>query len=388
MVTLLSRIFIKDRENTGDAGVRQAYGILCGVCGICFNLLLFAGKLIAGLISNSIAITADALNNLSDAGSSIITLIGFRLAGQKPDSDHPFGHGRIEYISGFLVSIIILIMAFELIKSSFQKILHPTSLEFSPVIVGILVASILVKCYMYFYNHRIGRQIKSAAMQATATDSLSDCIATGAVLFATLLSHFTGLLVDGWCGILVGIFVCMAGIDAAKDTINPLLGQAPEASYVKAIEDIVLSHETILGIHDLIVHNYGPGRTLISLHAEVPADGDILEIHDLIDRIEHELSEKLGCHAVIHMDPLKQNDVETDKLKELVLKVVSAIDDRLTIHDFRIVQGPTHTNIIFDVVTPYQFPLSDQELKQKISAMLRQENPSYYVSIDVDKQMV
>ena len=279
-------------------------------------------------------------------------------------------------------------MAFELIKSSFQKILHPTPLDFSPVIVGILVASILVKCYMYFYNHRIGGQIKSAAMQATATDSLSDCIATGAVLFATLLSHFTGLLVDGWCGILVGIFVCMAGIDAAKDTINPLLGQAPEASYVKAIEDIVLSHETILGVHDLIVHNYGPGRTLISLHAEVPADGDILEIHDLIDRIEHELSEKLGCHAVIHMDPLKQNDVETDKLKELVLKIVSAIDDRLTIHDFRIVQGPTHTNIIFDVVTPYQFPLSDQELKKKISAMLQQENPSYYASIDVDKQMV
>ena len=273
MVTLLSRIFIKNREETTDPIVRQAYGMLCGSVGILLNILLFIGKFLAGTISNSIAITADAFNNLSDAGSSIITLLGFKLAGQKPDSDHPFGHGRLEYISGLLVSVVILIMAYELIKDSVIKIFHPEALNYSPLILVILLASILVKCYMAYYNRKIGGQIDSAAMKATATDSMSDTLATTVVLIATLISHFSGFAIDGYCGVLVGLFILFAGINAAKDTISPLLGQAPDPEFVQQINDIVMSYEGVLGIHDLIVHNYGPGRVLISLHAEVPSDG-------------------------------------------------------------------------------------------------------------------
>lgn len=388
MITLLTRIFIKDYQNTSSPAVRQAYGVLCGAVGIALNLLLFAGKFFAGLFSGSIAITADAFNNLSDAGSSIITLIGFRMAGQKPDPGHPFGHGRIEYISGFLVSLLILLMAFELIKSSVEKILHPRELIFSPVIVVILAASILVKCYMALYNARIGRQIDSAAMKATATDSLSDTLATTAVLAATLTARFSGLAIDGYCGVLVGLFILYAGFQAARDTLNPLLGQAPDPAFVKQIEDIVMSHPAILGIHDLIVHNYGPGRVLISLHAEVPADGDLLELHDTIDLAEHRLHSELGCSAVIHMDPVCIHDEQTQRLKIMAQHVLSTIDERLTLHDFRIVTGPTHTNLIFDVVTPYDFDYSDAGLCELINRRLKEQDNRYCAVIDVDKQMI
>lgn len=386
MVTLLTKIFIKNSDDTTSPAVRQAYGMLCGAVGIFFNLLLFAGKFLAGILSSSIAITADAFNNLSDAGSSIITLIGFKMAGQKPDPDHPFGHGRIEYISGLLVSIIILIMAFELIKSSVEKIFHPQELTFSPIIIAILAASIAVKCYMAFYNRKIGQKIDSSAMKATSTDSLSDTLATSAVLLATLISHFTGVQIDGYCGVLVGLFICFAGYNAAKDTISPLLGQAPDPEFVQQIADIVMSYDGVIGIHDLIVHNYGPGRVLISLHAEVPADGDILTLHDMIDLIEHELRDRLHCNAVIHMDPVQANDQTTIQLKELTVNYLKAIDERLTLHDFRIVQGPTHTNIIFDVVVPYHFPMSDKQLIEDISERLKEENPNYYTVIEVDKK--
>lgn len=386
MITLLTRIFIKDYENTDAPQVRQAYGVLCGAAGIGFNLLLFLGKFAAGMLSNSIAITADAFNNLSDAGSSIITLIGFKMAGQKPDPDHPFGHGRIEYISGLLVSVVILIMAFELLKSSVQKILHPQELSFSPVIIMILLASIAVKCYMAYYNKKIGEKINSAAMRATATDSLSDTLATTAVLIATLTGHFTGLAIDGYCGILVGLFICYAGISAAKDTISPLLGQAPDPDFVRQINDIVMSYDGVLGIHDLIVHNYGPGRVLISLHAEVPADGDILTIHDMIDQIEHNLKDSLHCHAVIHMDPVCTNDPETVRLKKKVQGYLAELDSGCSLHDFRIVPGPTHTNIIFDIVVPYDFKMTDQEITDAVSAKIRQDNPNYFAVIEVDKQ--
>lgn len=388
MITLLTRIFIKDYQNTSSPAVRQAYGVLCGAVGIALNLLLFAGKFFAGLFSGSIAITADAFNNLSDAGSSIITLIGFRMAGHKPDPGHPFGHGRIEYISGFLVSLLILLMAFELIKSSVEKILHPQELIFSPVIVVILAASILVKCYMALYNTRIGRQIDSAAMKATATDSLSDTLATTAVLAATLTARFSGLAIDGYCGVLVGLFILYAGFQAARDTLNPLLGQAPDPAFVKQIEDIVMSHPAILGIHDLIVHNYGPGRVLISLHAEVPADGDLLELHDTIDLAEHRLHSELGCSAVIHMDPVCIHDEQTQRLKIMAQHVLSTIDERLTLHDFRIVTGPTHTNLIFDVVTPYDFDYSDAGLCELINRRLTEQDNRYCAVIDVDKQMI
>lgn len=386
MITLLSKLFIKNRENTKDPMVRQSYGILCGAVGILLNLFLFTGKFLAGALSNSIAITADAFNNLSDAGSSIITLIGFKMAGQKPDSDHPFGHGRIEYISGLIVSFIILLMAFELIKSSVTKILHPSELIFSPVVLLILLASILVKCYMCCYNRGISKKIDSAAMLATAADSLSDTLATSAVLIATLVSHFTGLKIDGYCGVLVGLFICYAGICAAKDTISPLLGQAPDPAFVKQINDIVMSYDGVMGIHDLIVHNYGPGRVLISLHAEVPADGDILTMHDMIDLIEHNLRDTLHCSAVIHMDPICVGDQETDQLKMQVSSYLAEIDSAITMHDFRMVKGPTHTNIIFDVVVPYHFPMTDEHLIHTISQRIQADHPNYFAVIEVDKQ--
>lgn len=386
MVTLLSRIFIRNREHTDDAKVRQAYGVLSGAVGIFFNLLLFAGKFFAGALAHSIAITADAFNNLSDAGSSVITLIGFKLAGQKPDPHHPFGHGRLEYLSGLAVSAAILIMAFELIKSSLVKIIHPAETTFEPLVAVILLASILVKCYMYLYNRAISKKIKSEAMMATASDSLSDTLSTAVVLAASLIAHFTSLHLDGICGVLVGIFILYTGLTSARDTLNPLLGQAPEPEFVKNIETLVMSYDNILGIHDLLVHNYGPGRLMISLHAEVPADGNILELHDTIDNIERALQEHLKCDAVIHMDPVCTNDPEVTALKEKVRGFLTALDSSLSLHDFRIVKGPTHTNIIFDVLLPYNFCLSDEAVKDIIAADIRELNPAYFAVIQIDKK--
>ena len=322
MVTLLAKLFVHD---TGDKNtLRQAYGMLCGILGVVLNVMLFTGKFIAGLLSNSIAITADAVNNLSDAGSSLIVLFGFKLAGQKPDPDHPFGHGRIEYISGLLVSMLIIFMAFELLKSSVDTIIHPGKVTFEPVILIILIASILVKFYMFFYNRRIGKQLNSEAMLATSMDCLSDMAATAVVLVSMLVSHFFEIQVDGICGTLVALLIFYAGFNSAKETISPLLGQPPEKDFVDRIEQIVLAEEEIVGIHDLIVHNYGPGRRMISLHAEVPADGDILMLHDIIDNVEHKLKEELFCPAVIHMDPVSTKDEETLHLKAMVKQIVES----------------------------------------------------------------
>ena len=387
MITLLSNLFIKNKSEMKNPTVRQAYGMLCGGAGIFLNLMLFAGKFLAGLLSSSIAITADAFNNLSDAGSSIITLLGFKIAGQKPDPEHPFGHGRVEYISGLGVSVLILLMGIELVKGSVSKIIHPEELTFSPVIIVILLASILVKCYMFYYNRTLGKELDSAAMSATAMDSISDCLATTVVLIATLVGHFTSITIDGWCGLLVGLFICRAGIMAAKETIGPLLGQPPSPEFVEQVSNIVMSYEEVIGLHDLIVHDYGPGRVLISLHAEVPADGDILTLHDVIDTIEQELKTTLNCHAVIHMDPVQVGDEETDRLKAMVKDIIAQIDSSLTIHDFRIVTGPTHTNLIFDVVTPFDFRLTDSELTALIQEKVKQENPGYFTVIQVDKRM-
>ena len=384
MVTLLAKIFIRgDQEKSA---VRQAYGVLCGTVGILLNVLLFAGKFIAGSISNSIAITADAFNNLSDAGSSFITLIGFKLAGQKPDPEHPFGHGRLEYISGLAVSAAILIMAYELIRDSIQKILHPEETSFSILVIGILVISICVKLYMSFYNANIGKKIDSAAMRATATDSLSDTCATTVVLLSTLVGHFTGAHIDGYCGVLVGLFIFYAGFSAARETLNPLLGQKPEEEFVKHIEEIVMAHEPVCGIHDMIVHDYGPGRQIISLHAEVPADENILAIHDVIDNIENELRAKLGCDATIHMDPIVTSDQHVKKTKEAVILVIKEIDPVLTIHDFRMVEGETHTNLIFDVAAPFKFRLNDEELLSEIQKRVFEKiGKNNYVVAKVDK---
>lgn len=388
MVELLAKLFIKNREDVANPKVREAYGALCGVLGILLNLLLFAIKYVAGTLSGSIAIIADGMNSLSDAGSSVITLLGFKMAGKKPDPEHPFGHGRIEYVSGLAVSFIILMMGIELFRSSVDKILHPTAIETGGVVILILVVSILMKLYMSLYNYKVGKKIDSAAMKATATDSLSDVISTAVVLGCMILAHFTSLQLDGWCGLLVACLIFYAGIGAVKETIGPLLGQAPEKEYVEEIEHIVMSHEGIVGIHDLVVHDYGPGRRMISLHAEVPGDRDIFETHDLVDSIEMELAEKLNCDVIIHMDPLNINDEATIVKRELVLSAVHSVDQRLSIHDFRMVAGPTHTNLVFDVLTPADFTISDFELKNLVQEKIQETAPNHYVVIKVDRDYV
>lgn len=388
MVSLLAHFFIKDKDNTSSPAVRQAYGILCGTVGIALNILLFAGKFFAGLVSNSIAVTADAFNNLSDAGSSLITLVGFKMAGQKPDPSHPFGHGRIEYLSGLFVSIAILIMGFELIHSSIDKIIRPQAVAFSPLTVIILLVSIAVKIYMALYNKAISRKISSAAMNATATDSLSDTLATAVVLIATVIGHYTGFLIDGYCGVLVGLFILYAGYSAARDTISPLLGQPPQPEFVKDVETIVTSYEHVLGIHDMIVHDYGPGRVMLSLHAEVPADGDMLILHDMIDNIEHQLHDELGCEAVIHMDPVIINDYQTDELKSRVTGLLQEAYPEIHFHDFRIVKGPTHINIIFDIVIPFGYKKSDDEIIDYLKQEIHNIDSSYFAVIQIDRAYI
>lgn len=384
MIKLLIRFFIQNSEQTDAPEVREKYGILSGIVGIFFNILLFSLKFLAGLLSGAISIIADAFNNLSDAGSSIITMIGFRISTQEADSDHPFGHGRSEYIAGLIVSIIILIMAFELIHSSFMKILHPEPVSFTPIVLLILAISILVKLYMYCYNTYISKKIASAALRATATDSFSDCLATSAVLLAMLVSHFLSVNIDGYCGILVGLFILWGGIQAARDTISPLLGQAPDPKFIQNIKSIVAQYPEVLGTHDLIVHDYGPGRRMISLHAEVPAKGDILKLHDTIDNIERRLQKELCCSAVIHMDPIMNDDAETLECQELVKGILAEIDPALSLHDFRIVKGPTHTNLIFDLVVPYQTPYSIDALKDAVKRKLQEKNAQYFAVIQID----
>ena len=384
MISLLARLFLKP-EGRDEAALRKGYGILCGAVGIGLNVLLFAGKFFAGTLSGSIAITADAFNNLSDAGSSFVTLLGFQLAGQKPDSDHPFGHGRIEYLSGLAVAMLIILMGFELAKSSLDKILHPAPVDSSWLVIAILCVSICVKLYMSFYNRSLGKKLNAPAMLATAADSLSDSVATTAVLIATLVGRFTGLKIDGWCGILVAAFILWSGFNAAKDTVNPLLGTPPTHEFVNQIKNLVMAHPGIIGIHDLIVHDYGPGRVMISLHAEVSASENVLELHDEIDNVESELREKLGCEAVIHMDPIVTDDGITEETRERVAALVHCIDDAINIHDFRMVAGPSHTNVIFDAVVPYGFRLTDAEVEEKIKTAVRTLDGNYFAVVKVER---
>ena len=392
MVTLLANLFIKNNKEYRNPQVRREYGLLCGFVGIGFNIILFAIKFLAGMISGSVAITADAFNNLSDAGSSVVTLLGFKIAGNKPDPEHPFGHGRVEYISGLLVSIIIILMAWELLKSSVEKIIHPEPIESSIVVIIILVISILVKIYMSFYNRSIGNKIDSAAMRATSMDSISDTLATTFVLVATIVAALTNLKIDGYCGVIVSLFVFWAGFNATKDTIGPLLGQPPEPEFVAKIEEIVMSHKDdgALGIHDLIVHDYGPGRVFISVHVEVPCDRDILEMHDMIDLIEQELQNKLSCGAVIHMDPISTNDPLTNEYKSIVEDALLLLNRRypeskVSFHDFRMVKGPTHTNLIFDIVLPFDYKIEDAEAVKFIQEYVHHQNEMLFCAINVDK---
>lgn len=387
MISLLSKIFIKE-EGEMTKQIRKAYGSLCSIVGICLNVFLFGIKYFAGTMSGSIAITADAFNNLSDAGSSFITLIGFWYAGKKPDLEHPFGHGRFEYISGLVVSMAILLMGAELAKSSVEKIIHPQEIDTSNLAMAILVISIAIKIYMAYYNKKIGKRIGSAAMEATSLDSLSDTVATTVVLFSMVIMRFTGVNIDGICGVLVAIFILYAGYSAAKETMSPLLGKVPESEFVEQIEQIVMAHEGILGTHDLIVHDYGPGRLMISLHAEVPGDGDIFLLHDKIDLIERELKEKLGCEAVIHMDPIEMDNELAKDVRRRLSEQLKMIEETITIHDFRMVSGPTHTNLIFDVVVPYNIKLTDEEVTEQVQLQVEKLDSSYIAVINIDKAYV
>ncbi len=388
MITLLSRWLIRDYEKFTEPRVRLSYGVLCGAVGIGFNILLFIGKIIAGTLSGSIGVTADAFNNLSDAGSSVITLVGFRLSNSKPDKEHPFGHGRFEYIAGLAVSMAILLMGFELAKTSVEKILNPEPVTFSILTVCVLAVSILVKLYMFFYNRGVGKKIDSATMRATALDSFSDVAATTVVLITTFVSRWTTFPIDGWAGLAVALFILYTGVMAAKETISPLLGQPPEKEFVEKIERIVLGDKDIVGVHDLVVHDYGPGRVMISLHAEVPADGNMIELHDTVDNLEKRLRTECGCEAVIHMDPVALQDEQTNRLKDEIITLVHELDESLSVHDFRVVPGHTHTNLVFDVVVPYGFALSDDEVRSKISERVLALEKNCYAVVQVDKASV
>ncbi len=373
---------------TDDPSVRTAYGTVCGLCGIFFNIILFAAKLLAGILSGSLAVMADAFNNLSDAGSSVITLAGFRMASKKPDPDHPFGHGRIEYISGLIVALIIILMGAELAKASVSKIIEPSEPDFSPVTAVILVLAVLVKLYMSFYNRKYGKKIGSAAMLATASDSLSDMVSTAAVLISGIICAVTGFVyIDSICGLLVSVFILISGFKAAKDTVSPLLGQPPSKEFVDGIMKLATSDPKILGVHDIVVHDYGPGRRMVSLHAEVSCAESVLKLHDLIDRLENKISDEMGCETVIHMDPIDVTDSRLSALKEVLGSIVKKVSPNARFHDLRIVPGETHTNLIFDVVLPSDCGCGEKEAKKLISDLVKEYNPEYCCVIKIDMDL-
>ena len=385
MISLLVKLFYGEMDMSDEKAVRRAYGTACSGAGIGFNVLLFAGKLIAGMLSGSVAIVSDAFNNLSDAGSSIISLVGFKLSNKKSDPQHPFGHGRLEYISGLCVSFLIILMGVELGKASIEKIIEPAQVKFSLLTAAILAASIIVKLYMALYNSRIGKRLNAVTMKAMAKDSLSDAVATSVVLMSMIVAKLADIAIDGYCGVIVAAFILFTGITAARDTISPLLGQKPDSEFIEEVMRIVNAHKEIIGTHDLVVHDYGPGRLMITLHAEVDADMDILVAHDAVDNIENELREKLGCSAVVHMDPIVTDDVETNATREEIKRVVSNIDSRMTIHDFRMVPGPTHTNVIFDVAVPFDIDMDDDELRKILWARIRDVDSKLNAVIEIDK---
>lgn len=382
MIHFLAKRFIKNAQQTGDPDVRRAWGALCGGVGILLNLLLTGGKLLAGALSGSIAVTADALNNLSDALSSAVALAGFRLSARKPDRDHPYGHRRYEYIAGLVVSLAILLMGANLARSCVMRILSPEPVAFHPLTAGILLASILVKLYMAAYNRAVGREIDSPTLAATAADSLSDAIATGAVLASALLARFFGLQVDAWVGAAVSLLVLWAGVQSLRETVSPLLGRAPDPEFVRRVEEIVLDCPEVLGMHDLMVHDYGAGSTVISLHAEVRADGSLLELHEAIDRVERRLRDELNCTATIHMDPTSR-DLEASPLRErLEARIREELGEGVALHDFRLEPA----QLSFDAAIPFESPLSDAEALERLTALAREQFPEGALEINIDRR--
>lgn len=385
MAALLVRLFIKDRDNVKDKNVRKKYGYLGSCTGIVLNIMLFLGKLIAGFVSGAVSVMADAFNNLSDAGSSIMSLVGFKMAAKAADEDHPFGHGRMEYISGLVISFIIMMMSIELGKSSFSKIFAHDKLAFSVMTFVILGCSVAVKLWMWYFYRKLGKKINSTSLFASAADSLSDCAATGAVMLAMVFSAFTGINIDGYMGVLVALFIFRSGFMTCKDSVSPLLGSKPDKEFVQDIVDTAMSFPEIIGIHDLLIHDYGVGNTVISIHAEVPCEMDFMAAHELIDDLEDSMKEKYHCAVSIHMDPVADHDEQTIETKKIVTDVVKSIDQCLSIHDFRMTKGENRENLIFDVVVPFDFRLSDSEVKAKISKRLTEFDGRYNAVINVDK---
>lgn len=383
MTGLLIKLFVKDNKNIQNVKVRASYGKLSGWVGIVCNILLCAGKFIVGFISGSVSVTADAANNLSDASSSIINLLGFKLAEQSADEEHPYGHARYEYISGFIIAVLVLMIGFELFKGSIEKVVSPSPVEFSWVTIGVLAASILVKLWMMLFNKKVGKLISSQSLEATAADSRNDCLSTLAVLIAALISHFTAVELDGWMGILVAVFILYSGIGLVREAMSPLLGKAPDEETVEHIREKVMSYEGVLGTHDLMVHDYGPGRIFASVHVEMAAERDVLESHDVIDNIERDFLRE-GLNLVVHFDPIVTSDSAVGDTRREISAIVEKIDERLTIHDLRMVPGPTHTNVIFDCVVPHKFSMSDEELKAEISRFVRQQHENYFCVITVE----
>ena len=379
----LCRRFIKDSANTEDPKVRLAYGRLAGIVGIVCNLLLCGFKLLAGILAGSLAMIADAFNNLSDAGSAIVTLIGFKLAGAPADEDHPFGHGRMEYLSAMGVAVLIILAGFELATSAFDKIIHPAASEFSLISVIILAVSIGVKLWMAFFNRRIGKKIRSDALCAAGVDSRNDVICTGVVLVSSILGIWLPVSIDGYVGMAVALFVIWSGFTVIKDTVSPLLGQAPDPELVQNIQQTVLSYDGVVGIHDLIVHDYGPGRIIVSLHAEVPEDQPISKSHDVIDNIEMELQERFNILSCIHMDPVDTDNPETLRLKAVVIRLMNEVDESLTLHDFRVVSGDTHTNLLFDLVVPHGYDRRHQSVS-RLREAIHAYDPKLFAVIKVE----
>ena len=386
MICFLARFFIKDYNRVDDPEVRQNYGILSGVIGIALNIILVIIKMFAGYISGSIAIVSDALNNLSDVASSVVTLVGFKLSGQEADEEHPYGHGRLEYIAGLIVSLFIMVMAVELLQSSFNKILHHQEITFSPAVGFILVISIIIKLIMFGANLQASRAIKSATLKSTAMDSISDVFSTGIVLISVAVAHYFGVNIDGIAGIIVGLFIMKTGYDAAKDTISPLLGEPADKEFIDEVKETVLAHEGVLGVHDIIVHNYGPGRIMMSLHVEVPSDRTMVEAHDLIDEIERQLNDKYRCMAVIHLDPVSDDDRQARDMKRWLKLVLEEIDPKLKFHDCRIVRNRDEEPLVsFDLEVPYKYDIKDEELKRIIEDRVKNMAGGYKLDITVDK---
>jgi len=386
LTELLSRIFVKDRKNTNDPAVRRRYGTMSGGVGIAVNLLLALFKLFAGAISGSIAITADAVNNLSDAGSQVISIISFKISAKPADRDHPFGHARIEYVASMIVSFLVLYVGVDLIGESINKIFNPESSNYSVLVLVILGVSVAAKLWLCLFNRKIAKKINSSVIRATAADSLSDGIATLAVLVSALISRFVGFETDAYMGVVVAGLILWAGIKILNETKNSILGSPPDEGVVEGIVDITREYSEILGIHDMVVHNYGPGNTIASFHAEVDGRENVFLIHDVIDNVEKRLYTDMGIRATVHMDPIVTDDEKVNALREVVCGIVKGIDESLNIHDFRYVEGVTHSNLIFDVSVPFEFKMSDRELKENISLKISNVEPNYFAVMTIDRE--